>query len=141
MIILAVRGRDAGGGQYIPGQDIVVDDDRPVTYVLAAACAEFDKDNPTADTRFTLEEPDDPVLACIARESRVSSIPTFQAAVWMHTDKTSYSRVSSRFTVSRTEWAAGEALLRSCLSAPVPGRCPPVSHLPRSLSQSPSRQS
>jgi hypothetical protein len=116
MVLLGVRGRDMGGGQYRPESEIVVDG-TPVTYILSAACAEFEKENPGDSTRFALEEPGDPVLACIARLGADQPIPTFQAAVWMHTDKASYSLVSSRFEVSRVQWAAGEALLRSCLPA------------------------
>jgi hypothetical protein len=121
MVLLGVRGRDMGGGQYIPESEIVVDG-TSVTYILSAACADFDKENPGNSTRFTLEEPGDPVLACIARLGADRPIPTFQAAVWMHTDKASYSLVSSRFEVSRAEWAAGERLLRSCLPASSGGR-------------------
>ncbi len=118
MVILGVKGLDVGGEKYRPENEIVIVGDRPVTYVLSAACAEFNKDNPSEGTTFSLVESGDAVLACIATRSKDVNTSAAQAAVWMHTDKASYTRVNSRFSVSRDEWAAGAALLRSCRSAP-----------------------
>ena len=118
MIVMEVRGRDAGNSKYAPASEIVVSDDKPVTYILSAMCADFDKENPSEQTTFSLVEPQDLVLVCVARKGGGDRpVPASQAAVWMHTDKVSYSEMNERFPVSPAEWAVGEEILRSCVFA------------------------
>jgi hypothetical protein len=119
MIVMAVRGRDVGNSMFTPESEILVSDNRPVTYILSVMCANFDLENPSEQTTFTLVDPQDPILACIAREgSGDTPIAAAQAAVWMHTDKKSYAEVNERFPVSAAEWAVGEDILQSCVLAP-----------------------
>jgi hypothetical protein len=118
MLIVALRGRDLGGSRYRPESAIDLPDDEPVTYVLSAMCADFDKDNPSESSTFSLTEPDDPVLACVARRAvDLDSVQAVQAAVWQRTDEISYETMRDRFDISPDEWARGEVLLQSCVAA------------------------
>src|ERR1035441_2682071 len=58
MVVSAVRGVDIGGRQIRPVSDIVLADQSPVTVVVSAFCAQFDKNNPSPSTTFTLDEPE-----------------------------------------------------------------------------------
>ena len=58
------KGIDMGGRVFRPTSRIVLNGSSTVTYVLKAFCAEFEKENPSSFTTFSLERPS-PVLACI----------------------------------------------------------------------------
>jgi hypothetical protein len=83
----------------------------PRTYVLNAYCTDFEKDNPSAGTPFRLGKVD-PVLACILGEA--GSTVVKQAAVWIYTDKPSFSHVNDKFTVSQSDWDAATAIVKKC---------------------------
>jgi hypothetical protein len=113
MVILSVRGRDLGGGEYAPEGEIAVGDEA-VSYLLAAACADFDKQNPSRSSTFSLEPPADTVLACIAQRAAADRPVVAQAAVWAYRDAVSYERVNEVFEMSEADWSAGQGLLRAC---------------------------
>ncbi len=113
MAVSIIRGIDVGGGLFEPASRIVLSSTAWVTAILSAFCAEFEKDNPSASTPFTLEQPN-PALACVLNASRSLSIATQQAAVWMHTDRLTYRHMSEKFPVSQAEWAAAETVIRRC---------------------------
>lgn len=77
-------------------------------------CGDFERDNPSATATFTLDPPDDPVLACIARAGSDRPIGAAQAAVWIYRDKVSLESVNERFPVSIGDWASAGAIVRSC---------------------------
>lgn len=115
MVIMGVEGRSTGGGMFEPTSHITVSTAKPVSYILSAFCAEFEKENPSTTDTFTLEEPV-PILACLAREGKTLSVAAQQAAVWQYTDRMTYGRVNEKFAVSQTEWAAASSLLEHCRS-------------------------
>lgn len=116
MVVSVVRGIDVGGGFFQPTARLVLNGSAPVTAILSAFCAEFEKDNPSASTPFTLEPPD-PTLACVLTRSRNLSVATQQAAVWMYTDHLTYQHMNEKFSVSPAEWAAAEPVVRACTAA------------------------
>jgi hypothetical protein len=117
MVIAAVRGQALGEGSYSPGSVIEIGSN-PKTYVLEAYCSDFEKDNPSSVTTFTLK-PADPILACILSASNLST-PAKQAAVWIHTDKASFSHVNTKFDVTQSDWDAAVAIVNKCSSKDQP---------------------
>lgn len=75
-----------------------------------AFCAEFEKDNPMATTRFTLEQPDSS-LACILNRSRRLTIATQQAAIWMYTDRVTFAHMNEKFGISRAKCSVAQAVV------------------------------
>jgi tetratricopeptide (TPR) repeat protein len=121
MVVSVIRGIDVGGGFFEPTARVVLRGSAGVTAILSAFCAEFEKDNPSASTPFTLEQPD-PKLACLLTRSRGLSVPAQQAAVWMHTDKVTYQQMSEKFSITQADWSAAERVVRTCATAtPQPG--------------------
>jgi hypothetical protein len=120
MVIAAVKGQVMGENSYSPSSVIEVGD-TPTTYVLEAFCLEFEKDNPSSATRFSFE-PFDPVLACILNEASQLSTQAKQAAVWIYTEKASFSHVNAKFYVSRSDWDAAAAVVSRCSSNEQPSK-------------------
>ena len=116
MMVVSVRGILHAGSRYRPETQIVLKDSDAVVYVLAAYCMEFEKENPSNDTRFRLERPDSP-LARIAKKGASLTVPALQAAVWMHTDSISYWQMNEKFPISKQDWAAGQSVFLDCRSA------------------------
>jgi hypothetical protein len=110
MVIAGVRGQEVDANRFVARSEISVSA-TPRTYVLDAYCTDFEKDNPSDGTRFSLQKVD-PVLACILGEA--SSTIVKQAAVWIYTDKASYSHVNQKFAVSQSDWDAATAIVRKC---------------------------
>jgi hypothetical protein len=102
----------------------------PVRYVLEAYCAQFEKDNPSDETSFTLE-PADLALECILRMSSALSTASRQAAVWIYTDHVTYAHLNEKFSVKESEWTAARAVVERCQAstekrpAPSPRRTGP----------------
>jgi hypothetical protein len=113
MVVGSVHGIDLGGGRIRPTSQIYLSGDAPVTVILTAFCSEFEKDNPSSYTTFSLEKPD-PMLSCIMRESQNLPLAARQAAVWIYTDRVSYSHMSEKFPVDPGEFSAGEAVVGRC---------------------------
>jgi hypothetical protein len=117
MMVVGVRGIDQGDGRYQPESKIELTDSKPVTYLLAAYCTQFEKENPSFATRFTLKKPD-PVLSCIAQQGPSLTVPAMQAAVWMRTENITQARMSEKFSVTAQEWAAGQIVFQRCRYMP-----------------------
>jgi len=113
MVVSGVHGIDLGGGMIRPTSQINLSGTSPVTVILTAFCAEFEKDNPSSYTTFSLERPD-PMLACIVRQSQNLSLSARQAAVWVYTDSISFSHISEKFPVTSGEFSAGESVVERC---------------------------
>ena len=113
MVIAAVRGRMVSERSYAPASQIVVASLTPMTYVVEAYCAEFEKDNPSEATTFQLGSLD-PTLACIVQAAGHLSTEATQAAVWMHTDRATYEHITAKFSVSRSDWMAAQAVVQRC---------------------------
>jgi hypothetical protein len=99
----------------------------PRTYVLDAYCTDFEKDNPSTGTQFSLGKVD-PVLACILGEANSTVVK--QAAVWIYTDKASYSHVNEKFTVSQSDWAAATTIVKKCSELKTGSGTPPATPKP-----------
>jgi hypothetical protein len=115
MVVSAVHGLDLGGGRIRPMSQIYLGGRTPVTVILLAFCAEFEKENPSPGAAFTLEEPN-PMLACIARQGRDLSIHAQQAAVWIQTDSISYEHMRQKFQVGPGDWTAAQGVVEHCRS-------------------------
>ena len=110
MVIAGVRGQAVDANRFVARTEISVSA-TPRTYVFDAYCTDFEKDNPSTGTQFSLGKVD-PVLACILGEA--SSTVVKQAAVWIYTDKASYRHVNQKFTVSQSDWDAATAIVKKC---------------------------
>jgi ankyrin repeat protein len=121
MVIAGVKGQLVSGHSYSPSS-IIIASDTPKTYVFDAYCTDFEKDNPSSQTQFTLGKAD-PVLACILNQA--SSTTVKQAAVWIYTDKASYVHVNQKFAVSQSDWDTASAIVRQCSVSSVTPRFNP----------------
>jgi hypothetical protein len=110
MVIAGVKGQVIDENSYTPKTEIRASG-TTTTYVFDAYCTDFEKDNPSTGTKFTLGKVD-PVLACIFNEA--SSTVIKQAAVWIYTDKASFSHVNDKFTVSQSDWDAAATIVSKC---------------------------
>jgi hypothetical protein len=112
MVVTGIAGEDAGGGFMRPASAIHVVGDA-VTYILAAFCAEFEKENPSETNTFTLGPPD-PMAACLAREGSSLSVEAMQAAVWMYTDNITFTHMNEKFDITAKDWAAAQKVYNAC---------------------------
>src|ERR1039457_5439446 len=110
MVFAGVRGQAVDATRFVARSEISVSA-TPRTYILDAYCTDFEKDNPSAGTQFSLGKVD-PVLACILGAASTTVVK--QAAVWIYTDKASYRHVNEKFTVSQSDWDAATAIVRKC---------------------------
>jgi hypothetical protein len=110
MVIADLKGQVVSENSYTPRTNILVSA-TPRTYIFDAYCTDFEKDNPSSGTKFTLGKVD-PVLACVF--SKASSTIVKQAAVWIYTDKASFSHVNDKFTVSQSDWNTAVSIVNSC---------------------------
>lgn len=120
MVISGLKGLDGGNGKYEPEQFVTLTDDKPARYVIEAYCAEFHKDNPSADkSDFQIAETADPVLACILNGARKDglSVQGTQAAVWIHTDRIAFQEMNTRMAVGQREWSKAEIVASRCISS------------------------
>jgi len=113
MMVASIRGVDLGGNKYRPESQIILPESGTVSYVLAAFCIQFEKENPSPATEFTLKRPD-PKLACIARNGSSLTVPAMQAAVWMQTDNITFAQMNQKFPITTLEWAAGRSVFLEC---------------------------
>jgi hypothetical protein len=51
---------------------------------------------------------------CIAEKGSGLSVEAMQAAVWMYTDKITYSHMNEKFPIDRADWDAADRVYRSC---------------------------
>lgn len=113
MILAKVRGRALGGEQFVAESEIRLSGTDPVTYIIEAYCADFDKDNPSESVTFSLGR-EDAVLACIVKQSGSLSVSAIQAAVWIYTGNVTRTAMDRKFSVSGDEWATAQALVQKC---------------------------
>ena len=116
MVIQRVQGRSTGDGRYVQETMIVLDDDSEATYILSAYCANFDKENPSNSSSFTLMGSPDSFHQCIMDTgSDLSfSMNSVQAAVWMQSDALTYAEMSERFEITPGDWSSGQTIFRTC---------------------------
>ena len=115
MVVSALRGVDMGGGRIRPVSAIYLRDNDPVTFILSAFCAEFEKANPPPGVAFTLQ-PLNPALACILNQARDLSMQARQAAVWIQTDSISYEHMRQKFQIGPGDWTAARSAVERCRS-------------------------
>ncbi|MDB6004854.1 MAG: hypothetical protein JWR15_1841 [Prosthecobacter sp.] len=116
MVVAGVKGEMLGGQSYRRTSTMSAGA-TATTYVLDAYCAEFEKDNPGAATHFSVGSVD-PVLACILKGTSGLSVQAKQAAVWIYTDHATFGHVNQKFSVTRSDWDAAAAVVKSCSSTP-----------------------
>ena len=121
MVISGVLGRFNGSGDsglgggavsYVPEPVITVHGREKVTYLLEGYCAEFEKDNPSTDTRFSVKGYDQ-TLARVLRLSkqRGLSVRATQVAVWLITDHIDRDQLEGKFPVTDAEWSQAKKVV------------------------------
>lgn len=113
MVVTGVRGVETGPGMYLPTSRIRLTGPQVVAYILSAFCAEFEKDNPSESDTFALADADSS-LSCIARKGATLTVEGLQAAIWMYTDRLSYSTMREKLPVSSQDWSSAERVFRAC---------------------------
>jgi hypothetical protein len=114
MVIQRVQGRATGNDMYVEATTIVLNDNNPATYIPSAYCVDFDEDNPSEASRFTLDAPQRAVYRCIVDTGADLSIGAVQAAVWMQSDGLSYDQMTERFEITRADWNSGQTVFQTC---------------------------
>jgi hypothetical protein len=112
MVIAKVRGLATNDNKML-ARSVIEAGDAPQTYVLDAYCTDFEKENPSPETKFGLGAVD-PVLACILSAASGLSQQTKQAAVWICAEKATFDHVNKKFKVSQSEWDAAAAIVKKC---------------------------
>jgi hypothetical protein len=110
MVVAGVRGRAVNASSFEPDSVIEVAGEGSATYILESYCMDFDRNNPSAATGFSITSPD-PVLTSILKEAGSLSTQAKQAAVWIYTDHATYKHVNAKFPLSEADWAAAEAVV------------------------------
>jgi hypothetical protein len=121
MVLAGVKGRLAGGNQYLAEPVIKLSDTVPTaTYLLSAYCAEFHKANPSPNSQFMVEFAD-PTAGCILSSARAQglSIAATQAAEWIHTDGITVDDLQSKFPVSLSDWSEASQVASQCQGSPI----------------------
>ncbi|MGA2904392.1 MAG: PDZ domain-containing protein [Candidatus Korobacteraceae bacterium] len=118
MVVSGVSGRLLGGGRYVPTSTITLSNSMPsATYVLSAYCAEFQKDNPSPSSMFTVQPPDSITACILANSARQGlSVQATQAAVWIYTDQVDYGTMAHKFPVPESDWQAASSVANTCMS-------------------------
>jgi hypothetical protein len=117
MVVSGIRGRSLGGGRYIPTSTITLSNSMPsATYALSAYCAEFQKDNPSPSSMFSVQPPDSITACILANSARQGlSVEATQAAVWIYTDHVDSGTMSHKFPVSESDWQAASSVADACI--------------------------
>jgi hypothetical protein len=116
MVIASLRGRDTGSNMYQPLRYITLTDNEPNRFLVEAYCAEFHKDNPRPRSAFNPADEIDPIYACILNGAKVKklSTPGTQAAIWIYTDRITFSQMNDRMSITSSEWSRAYSLATAC---------------------------
>jgi tetratricopeptide (TPR) repeat protein len=112
MVAYQVRGTAVDEERFQPTDAIVLESDEPVTYIVAAYCLDFDKDNPSAGGTFALADPSPAMARLLARARKQDAdTPTIQATVWM-AQGVPAGEIRQRFPVDQAQLSAARRLIR-----------------------------
>jgi len=116
MVVLRVRGIPVGGGQFEPASTMRLTSDDPKEFLLEAYCLDFDRDNPSDSTGFSVGEPvSSDVQAVLEALQEVPlsqrSMGATQAAIWAVTDNLCESELRARFPVDTADLEAAASIL------------------------------
>lgn len=116
MIVAGIQGRALNDGTYLREAKVTLPDNNPVTYLLAAYCGDFHKENPSPYSVFTLETAN-PTVSCILSEARRRnlSVQATQAAVWIYTDHVSFEDINHKLLIIGADWDAASEVVAHCL--------------------------
>ena len=118
MVVLRVRGIPVGEDQFEPASTMRLTSDESKEFVLEAYCLDFDKDNPSGSTGFSVGEPaSSGVQAILHALQKVPlsqrSIGAIQTAIWAVTDDLCERELQARFQVSAADLEAAEGILEA----------------------------
>ena len=118
MVVLRVRGIPVGGDRFEPASSIRLTSDESKEFVLEAYCLDFDRDNPSGSTGFSVGEPaSSDVQAILQALQKVPlsqrSIGAIQTAIWTVTDDLCERELQARFQVSAADLEAAEGILEA----------------------------
>ena len=116
MVVLRVRGIPVGGDQFEPASSMRLTSDTPKEFILEAYCLDFDRDNPSGSTGFSVGEPVSSNVQAVLealQEVPVSqrTIGAIQAAIWTVTDDLCESELRTRFPVDTADLEAAASIL------------------------------
>jgi len=112
MVIAGVRGRMIDSHRFQPATEIELASTAPVSFLLEAYCAEFEKDNPSSSSGFSAGGWDKTLAAVLKEAKRRGLSPAAtQAAVWIVTDDISLDALQEKFSVSQAEWNQARAVV------------------------------
>jgi len=99
------------GHFYRPATTIVLSDNNKHTFVLEAYCLDFEKENASEGSSFSIGPVDERALT-VARRSKVrgNSVPAVQTTLWLDRGATEHE-IRERFSVSQTEMVAARGVV------------------------------
>jgi hypothetical protein len=116
MVADTIRGIDLGRGEIRTVTTIDLSGDMPVTVIVLAYRADFDRVDPAGRTGFTLQPPSG-LFACILYQAQNLSAQAAQAAVWMNTASIGWERMNSKFPIGPGDWTAAKGVADKCRSS------------------------
>ncbi len=113
MLLVALKFQWLSGG-WQKAVSIVLEDDRPQTFLFEGYCRDFEKVVPKVDHRFTFGEAD-PALVKIWVEGRKrgASTKVIQIAIWLSRGEVAEEALVKRYRATSEEIAAARQLLVS----------------------------
>ena len=118
MVVLRVRGIPVGGGKFEPVSTMRLTSDAPQEFLLEAYCLDFDRDNPSGSTGFSVGEPALPQVQSVLEAldnvpAAHRTIGAIQTAIWTVTDDVCERELQARFPVSVADIEAAQDILEA----------------------------
>lgn len=116
MAVLRLQGLVKPGNKYAVRDRIVLDTSDSVQYLFSGYCVNFNKDNPSESTVFTMNGLADANVIKIFNvlnqpSENVTKIAAIQTAVFAVTDNVSRSELQSRFSATATDIQNAKTIL------------------------------
>ena len=118
MVVLGVRGIPIGGGKFRPVSTMRLTSDAPQEFLLEAYCLDFDRENPSGDTGFSVGELASPQVQAVFEAlgkvpAAQRAIGAIQTAIWVVTDDVCERELQARFQVGAADLEAAQDILEA----------------------------
>ena len=118
MVVLAVRGIPIGGGRFRPVSTMRLTSDDPQEFLLEAYCLDFDRENPSGSTGFSVGELASPQVQAVFEAldkvpAAQRTIGAIQTAIWAVSDDVCERELQARFQVGAADLEAAQDILEA----------------------------
>lgn len=112
MALRRVTGRLTAEGEYVSATGLTLAPTASLTFLFAAYSLDFDKENPTQQTTFSLGPVEAKVKAVLEAATRAQlSTAAVQAAIWIKAMGVAPEQVGRRISISEAELSAAKSLV------------------------------